>query len=92
MKHLIKYRNRKIYDPDIRKYVNLTDIKEMILNGFTVVIEDKDTGADVTPEVLATIISEVIIKERNIAMKKLLEIIKESYNCVDEKSQTSYTN
>lgn len=92
MKHLIRYKNRKIYDSDIRNYVTLDDIKNMLLNGFTVVVEDRETGKDVTSMVLSQVISEVVAKERKLSVSTLREVIISSYNCVDEKSQTNYTN
>lgn len=92
MKHLIRYKNRKIYDSDIRNYVTLEDIKNMILNGFNVVVEDRETGKDVTSMVLSHVISDVVAKEQRISALTLKEIILKAYNCVDEKQQLNYNN
>lgn len=92
MKHLIRYKNRKIYDSDIRGYVTLDDILAMVLEGNKVVVEDRETGADLTVQTLALVISEVVVKERKIPVNVLTEIITTSYNCVDDKRQTDYTN
>jgi polyhydroxyalkanoate synthesis repressor PhaR len=92
VKHLIRYRNRKIYDSDIRGYVTLEDILAMVLEGNRVVVEDKESGADLTAQTLALVISEVVVKEKKVPVSVLTEIITASYNCVDEKRQTNYTN
>lgn len=91
MKHLIRYKNRKIYDSDKRAYVTLSNIMEMLLSGNSVLVECKETGADLTVQTLAQIISEVVVKERNVPSSQLLEIIFSAYNCVDVKGQSEYT-
>lgn len=92
MKQLIRYKNRKIYDSDIRGYVTLEDIKNLLLNGFDVVVECHETGADITAQVLSQVLVEVVIKQRKVSAQMLKKEILSAYNCVDDKSQLNYTN
>lgn len=55
---LIKYKNRKLYSYDEKKYVTLDLIYDKLKEGVNVTVIDKNTGADVTAECLA----EVIVK------------------------------
>jgi polyhydroxyalkanoate synthesis regulator protein len=52
MKVLIKYKNRKIYSPDIKRYVNLDEITSMIKQGEKISIRAYETNGEVTNEVL----------------------------------------
>ncbi len=52
MKVLIKYKNRKIYSPDIKRYVNLDEITSMIKQGEKITIRAHETNGEVTNEVL----------------------------------------
>lgn len=75
MKTLIRYNNRKIYDSDIRNYVNLSDILEMIAQGYTISVTEKDTGADITAHVLALALVE-LTKEGKIPSYKIMALLR----------------
>ncbi len=47
-----KYGNRKLYDTTQSKYISLRDIKGFIREGDTVSIVEKETGEDITSEIL----------------------------------------
>lgn len=49
---LVKYNNRKIYSPDVRRYVNLDEIVELVKAGQRVTIRAHETNAEVTEDVL----------------------------------------
>ena len=49
---LTKYNNRKIYSSELSKYVNLDEILNTVKSGISIRIVEKDTGTDVTNEVL----------------------------------------
>lgn len=51
-----KYRNRKLYDVQASKYVNLTDIQTAISNGVKVEVIEYDTNKDVTADTLVQIL------------------------------------
>jgi len=50
MKTVIKYNNRKLYDTDESKYINLKELLALPLGSFKVV--EKENGLDVTVETL----------------------------------------
>ena len=47
-----KYGNRKLYDTTQSKYISLKDIKSFIRDGETVQIVEKESGDDITSEIL----------------------------------------
>lgn len=53
-----KYPNRRIYDTDQKRYVNLDDIKAAILKMHSVEVKDSKSGEDVTNTVLLQIIGK----------------------------------
>lgn len=53
-----KYGNRKLYDTVESKYVSLRTIKQLIRDGETVKIIERETGRDITSEVLTKAILE----------------------------------
>ena len=72
MKQLIKYKNRKIYDKDLQRYVNLTEVADLITNGAKVVVKSHTSGKNVTNEVLSMIIAKAVsVNDFNRAAKFL---------------------
>lgn len=67
-----KYSNRKLYDVDTSTYVNLSDIKEMILQNQSVKIIDHTSGVDITNLTLKTACFELSNMPDNV----LLDLIK----------------
>ncbi len=53
-----KYVNRRLYDTTQSRYVNLDDLRELILKGSQVRIVEQATGADITTPVLLQIIAD----------------------------------
>jgi polyhydroxyalkanoate synthesis repressor PhaR len=53
-----KYVNRRLYDTAQSRYVNLDDLRELILKGSQVRIVEQATGADITTPVLLQIIAD----------------------------------
>ncbi len=53
-----KYPNRRLYDMDAKRYVNLVDIAALIRQGREVQVTDARTGEDITRVVLTQIITE----------------------------------
>ena len=56
MPHIRKYENRRLYDTEASKYVNLDEIAEMVRRGDDVTVEDSKTGRDLTQEVLLQVV------------------------------------
>jgi polyhydroxyalkanoate synthesis repressor PhaR len=53
-----KYPNRRLYDTQTSKYITLTDLKQMIVEGATVKVIDSNTEEDITRTILMQIIME----------------------------------
>ena len=53
-----KYVNRRLYDTAQSRYVNLDDVRELIIKGSQVRVVEQATGADITTPVLLQIITE----------------------------------
>lgn len=52
-----KYANRKLYDTTEKKYISLDDLSALIKAGEEVLIEDNETGEDLTSSVLSQILA-----------------------------------
>lgn len=55
-----KYPNRRLYDVDASRYVNLTEVADRVRNGDDLAVEDAATGRDLTHEVLMQIALETL--------------------------------
>lgn len=55
-----KYGNRRLYDTDRSRYVNLDELTAMIRDGAEVKVVDVDNGSDLTREILLQIVIEVL--------------------------------
>lgn len=58
MRLIKRYSNRKLYEPDSRRYVTLEDIAEMIRQGDDVQVVDHQSGADLTTTTLLQVVFE----------------------------------
>lgn len=53
-----KYPNRRLYDTDQSKYITLSDLKELLIQGEKVKVVDSGSGDDITRSILMQIILE----------------------------------
>ena len=53
-----KHANRRLYDTEVKKYVSLEQIRDLINAGTDVKIEDSKSGEDITRPVLLQIMAE----------------------------------
>ena len=53
-----KYPNRRLYDTTESKYITLDDVKKLVLEGVPFLVTDKQTGEDITRNILLQIIIE----------------------------------
>lgn len=56
---ITKYPNRRLYDTSKSEYINLDDVKELVLAGTDFRILEQRTGIDVTKLTLVQIVSEL---------------------------------
>ena len=54
-----KYANRRLYDTDQSRYVNLEWLAQRLRDGHSIEVVDAETGEDLTAQVLAQILLEV---------------------------------
>lgn len=80
-----RYENRKLYDPQDKKYVSLAEIAGLIRDGVDVKIIDNATNADITAQTLTQVIFEEGKKGRNpLSSEVLHEAIRWSNNLIDD--------
>jgi polyhydroxyalkanoate synthesis repressor PhaR len=68
-----KYSNRRLYDPDQSRHITLDEVRELIVAGEKVRIEDAKTGDDITRSILLQIIVEREEAGRPLLSAELLE-------------------
>jgi polyhydroxyalkanoate synthesis regulator protein len=77
MKNIVKYANRKLYDTETSKYVNLKELLALPLGSFKVT--SKETGADLTVETLFSYLanssSDPIVDAKEIKVKVMQHCI-----------------
>jgi polyhydroxyalkanoate synthesis repressor PhaR len=52
-----KYPNRRLYDPEQRRYITLDDIRTLVNDNVDFMVLDKKTGTDITCAVLVQVVS-----------------------------------
>lgn len=57
MRRILRYKNRKLYDSLLKRYINLEDVVGYILKGESIRVDDKTLDREVTGFVLAEAIS-----------------------------------
>jgi len=53
-----KYPNRRLYDTTTSSYITLTEIKHLVMDGYTFMVKDAKSGEDLTRSILLQIILE----------------------------------
>ena len=53
-----KYPNRRLYDTTESKYITLEDVRRLVIEGVSFCVTDKQTGEDITRNILLQIIIE----------------------------------
>lgn len=71
MLQIVRYGNRKLYNKNESKYLTLGALRDKIKAGGEVKVTDYKTGADITPKVLASVITIM-----DLDTQKLSNIIK----------------
>lgn len=68
-----KYSNRRLYDPETSSHITLDQVRDLIVSGERVKIEDAKTGEDITRSILLQIIVEREEAGRPLLSADLLE-------------------
>jgi len=72
---LIKYKNRKIYSQELKRYVNLSELIDQVKKGVDFSVQSYENGEDVTNEVLKQCLLNVNVNTHN-----LLDMIQKGSN------------
>jgi polyhydroxyalkanoate synthesis repressor PhaR len=73
MRIIRKYSNRRLYDPDQSRHITLDEVRELVVAGEKVRIEDAKSGEDITRSILLQIIVEREEAGRPLLSAPLLE-------------------
>jgi len=68
-----KYSNRRLYDPETSSHITLDQVRDLIVSGERVKVEDAKTGEDITRSILLQIIVEREEAGRPLLSADLLE-------------------
>jgi polyhydroxyalkanoate synthesis repressor PhaR len=69
-KHLIKkYANRKLYDTQTSRYITLEGIADLVRDGHSIQVVDRDSGQDLTQVVL----SQIVLSEEKRGPARLVD-------------------
>ncbi len=60
MRKIKKYANRKLYDTTAKKYVSMDRLSDLIKSGEEVMIQDNETGKDIT----SSVVSQILAREK----------------------------
>ena len=69
---ITKHKNNKLYVPELVRYTNLKEIKELVKSGEKIEVTDY-TGTDIT----ALVLSQVLVLTKNVPVYKLSELIQQ---------------
>ena len=58
MRTIKKYPNRRLYDTEQSRYITLSDLQQLVMEGEEFQVVDANSGADLTRNILLQIISE----------------------------------
>jgi polyhydroxyalkanoate synthesis regulator protein len=64
---ITKYKNRKLYSKELKKYITLETIKSIVENGESILVINSVDKTDVTKEVLVAALKHVNVTEMDLA-------------------------
>ncbi len=76
MRLIKRYRNRRLYDTELKKAITMVDIRKYVLRDIDLKIIDNATGRDITIAVLSSIVGETAGDFKKSGMKIVNAIIK----------------
>lgn len=87
-----RYSNRKLYDVKEKRYITLQEIKELIAEGETIKVIDRDTGEDISRVTLAKILLELENKQKgSLPLGILKDMVAKSQESVSDYVRRSVT-
>lgn len=84
---LVRYSNRKIYDPSQHCYVGLKDILNLLMDGDPFRVKQSKTGVDITTSILSGIISMMSKQGVRFDHARLVMLIRDCRLAFDAQSE-----
>ena len=85
-----KYANRRLYDTETSGYITLDDLKELIVSGITIEVQDAKTKKDISREVLLQLVAEQESLGRPILNEAILTALIRFYDHPMQKLASGY--
>ncbi len=70
MKLIKRYKNRRLYDTDLKKTIKLEDVRRYVDDGVEVKVIDNTTGRDITVQTLVTVLSTTTSDKQSLDRNK----------------------
>ena len=85
-----KYANRRLYDTESSCYITLDDLKELIVSGISIEVQDAKTRKDISREVLLQLVAEQESLGRPILNETILIALIRFYDHPMQKLASNY--
>jgi len=85
-----KYANRRLYDTETSGYITLDDLKELIVSGVTIEVQEAKTQKDISREVLLQLVAEQESLGRPILNEAILTALIRFYDHPMQKLASGY--
>ena len=85
-----KYANRRLYDTESSCYITLDDLKELIVSGISIEVQDAKTQQDISREVLLQLVAEQESLGRPILNEAILIALIRFYDHPMQKLASNY--
>jgi polyhydroxyalkanoate synthesis repressor PhaR len=85
-----KYANRRLYDTESSCYITLDDLKELIVSGISIEVQDAKTQKDISREVLLQLVAEQESLGRPILNEAILTALIRFYDHPMQKLASGY--
>ena len=88
-----RYRNRKLYDTQSKRYITLEGIEELIKDDQVIQVIDNQTGEDITAVTLGQIIFEIEKKRSGfLPIKLLISLVQSRGNRIEDIKQNIFNS
>lgn len=90
MRTIKKYPNRRLYDTEVSRYITVSDLRQLIVDGEEFEVVDVSSGDDITRTVLLQIINEQESGGQPLFTTEILTALIRNYGGATQKMFTDY--
>ena len=90
MRTIKKYPNRRLYDTEVSRYITVSDLRQLIMDGEEFEVVDVATGGNITRTVLLQIINEQESGGQPLFTTEILTALIRNYGGATQKMFTDY--